>query len=256
MGTITFLTDFGVKDPYVGVMKGVILGIDPGARVVDMTHEVEPQDIREAAFLLDDYWRYFPTGTVHVVVVDPTVGSSRRPLIVSAKGHHFVGPDNGVFTLLMDNAPDIHVIENRNFMLSPVSSTFHGRDVFSPAAARLSRGYFPQAFGRRITDPVLLDGIHPVINGRTLNGSVVRFDRFGNAITNIKGRALRSFAAEGPFEIRIGGHSFTSLGRTYCEGDITCLEGSSGYVEFGVFKGDFKWETGTDKGEPVTVTLP
>ncbi|NLT24995.1 MAG: SAM-dependent chlorinase/fluorinase [Syntrophorhabdus sp.] len=256
MGIITLLTDFGVKDPYVGVMKGIILGIDPGCRIVDMTHEVEPQDMREAAFLIDDYWRYFPPGTVHVAVVDPTVGSARRPLIVSAKGHHFVGPDNGVFTLLADNAPDIHVIENRNFMLSPVSSTFHGRDVFSPAAARLSRGYSPQAFGRKITDPVLLSDIHPVIEGRTLKGSVVRFDRFGNAITNIKGHALRYFAGEGPFEIRMGEHVFAAIGKTYCEGGLTCLEGSSGYLEFGVFKGDFRRETGTGKGDPVTVTLP
>ncbi len=256
MGIITLLTDFGVKDPYVGVMKGVILGIDPGARVIDMTHEVEPQDMREAAFLIDDYWRHFPPGTVHVAVVDPTVGSARRPLIVSAKGHHFVGPDNGVFTLLADNVPDIHVIENRNFMLFPVSSTFHGRDVFSPAAARLSRGYSPQAFGRRITDPVLLSDIHPVIEGRTLKGSVVRFDRFGNAITNIKGHALRYFAGEGPFEIRMGKHVFAAIGKTYCEGGLACLEGSSGYLEFGVFKGDFRRETGTGKGDPVTVTLP
>jgi len=256
MGIITLLTDFGVKDPYVGVMKGVILGIDPGARVIDMTHEVEPQDMREAAFLIDDYWRHFPPGTVHVAVVDPTVGSARRPLIVSAKGHHFVGPDNGVFTLLADNVPDIHVIENRNFMLFPVSSTFHGRDVFSPAAARLSRGYSPQAFGRRITDPVLLSDIHPVIEGRTLKGSVVRFDRFGNAITNIKGHALRYFAGEGPFEIRMGKHVFAAIGKIYCEGGLACLEGSSGYLEFGVFKGDFRRETGTGKGDPVTVTLP
>jgi S-adenosylmethionine hydrolase len=256
MGAITLLTDFGTRDPYVGIMKGVILGIDPGARVVDITHEVEPQDIREAAFLVDDYWRYFPPGTVHVVVVDPTVGSARRPLVLSAKGHHFVGPDNGVFTLLVDNAPDIHVIENRNFMLSQVSSTFHGRDVFSPAAARLSRGYPLQAFGRRITDPVLLGGIHPVIDGRTLNGAVVRFDRFGNAVTNIKGNALRSFAGEGLFEIKIGGYSFTALSKSYYEGDLTCLEGSSGYVEFGVFKGDFRREVGVGKGDAVTVTLP
>jgi len=207
MGVITLLTDFGVKDPYVGIMKGVILGIDPGAVIVDITHEVEPQDVREAAFLVDDYWRYFPPGTVHLVVVDPTVGSARRPLIVSAKGHHFVGPDNGVFTLAAQNTPDIHVIENRNFMLPEMSSTFHGRDIFSPAAARLSRGFEPYAFGRKITDPVLLDGIHPVVNGRTLTGDVVRFDRFGNAITNIKADVLMSFIKDGPFEITTGEHS-------------------------------------------------
>lgn len=256
MGAITLLTDFGTKDPYVGIMKGVILAISPDATVIDITHEVEPQDIREAAFLVSDCWMYFPPGTVHVVVVDPTVGGARRPVVLSTKGHYFVGPDNGVFTLLADDAANIHVIENRNFMLPTVSSTFHGRDIFSPAAARLSRGFEPYAFGRKITDPVLLDGIHPVADGRTLRGDVARFDRFGNAITNIKADALMSFVKDGPFEIRIGEHSFRALSKSYFEDDITCLEGSSGYIEFGVFRGDFRQRTEVRKGDPVTVTIP
>jgi S-adenosylmethionine hydrolase len=149
MGIITLLTDFGVKDPYVGVMKGVILGIDPGARVIDMTHEVEPQDIREAAFLVDDYWRYLPPGTVHVVVVDPTVGGARRPIVVSLKGHHFVGPDNGVLTLLMDNAPDIHVIENRNFMLPPSAPPSTGGTSSPPPPPGCPAGTPPRRSGEK-----------------------------------------------------------------------------------------------------------
>lgn len=256
MGTITLLTDFGLKDPYAGIMKGVILTIDPGAVIVDITHEVEPQDIREAAFLVDEYWKYFPPATVHVVVVDPTVGSDRRPIIVSRKGHHFVGPDNGVFTIIMDSSTEIHVIENRNFMLASVSATFHGRDIFSPAAARLSHGFHPRSFGRKITDPVTLDSIHPVADGSTLTGEIVRFDRFGNALTNITGGALKSFVKDGPFEIRTGGLSFTTVSRSYYEDRFTCLVGSSGYVEFGVFQGSFREATGANKSDPVTVRVP
>lgn len=256
MGTITLLTDFGSKDPYAGIMKGVILTIDPGAVIVDITHEVEPQDIREAAFLVDGYWRYFPPATVHLVVVDPTVGSGRRPVIVSRKGHHFVGPDNGIFTNIMDSDTEVHVIENRNFMLASVSPTFHGRDIFSPAAARLSRGFYPRAFGRKITDPVVLDGIHPVTEGKTLTGEIVRFDRFGNALTNITGSALKSFVGDGPFEIDTGSLSFTAVSRSYYEDRFTCLVGSSGYMEFGVFKGSFREATGANKSDLVTVRVP
>jgi len=256
MGAITLVTDFGVKDPYVGIMKGVILTIHPGAAIVDITHEVEPQDVREAAFLVDDYWRYFPPGTVHVVVVDPTVGSDRRPIIVSAKGHHFVGPDNGVFTLVADNASDIHVIENRNFMLPAISSTFHGRDIFSPAAARLCLGFSPHAFGREITDPVLIGNLRPVADGNVLTGEVVRFDRFGNAITNIKAETLHSFVKDAPFEIRTGDISFTTINKSYYEGEFACLAGSSGYLEFAVFRGSFREETGAGKRDPVTVRVP
>ena len=140
MGIITLCTDFGNRDPYAGIMKGVILSVDPGARIVDITHEIEPQDVREAAFTVEDYWRYFPAGTVHVVVVDPTVGSSRRPIVVSCDGHFFVGPDNGVFSFAAGRASDIRLREDRDLMRGEISATFHGRDIFSPVAAHLSGG--------------------------------------------------------------------------------------------------------------------
>lgn len=255
MGTITLLTDFGEKDPYAGMMKGVILGIDPAAHIVDITHEVEPQDIREAAFLVDEYYRYFPPGTVHVVVVDPTVGSDRRPIIVSRGGHHFVGPDNGVFTFVAVGTCEVRVIENRNFMLSSISPTFHGRDIFAPAAARLARGFYPFAFGRQITDPVALTGLDPVADGNTMRGEVVRFDRFGNALTNIRATSLESFAKQHAFTVAIGDLAFTTIDRTYCAGEFTCLAGSSGFIEFGVFQGNFRERTGARKGDPVTVRI-
>ena len=149
---ITLLTDFGLKDPYVGIMKGVILSINPDATIIDITHDITPQNIEEAAFLIEEYHRFFPPGTIHMAVIDPTVGSERRPIIVSKDNNIFIGPDNGLFTLVLDDA-EVYLIENPDFMLTEVSSTFHGRDVFAPAAAHASTGFHPSAFGRTISDP-------------------------------------------------------------------------------------------------------
>src|SRR5262249_14690540 len=133
---ITLTTDFGTADHFVGAMKGVILGIAPKVRIVDITHEIAPFDLNEAAFVLSQVWRWFPKGTIHIAVVDPGVGSSRRPILVEARGHRFVGPDNGVFTMVYDSAPHrVRIIANPRLMLPEVSRTFHGRDIFAPTAA-------------------------------------------------------------------------------------------------------------------------
>lgn len=255
MGVITLCTDFGNKDPYVGIMKGVILALYPGARIVDITHEVEAHDIRAAAFIVNDYWRYFPAGTVHVVVVDPTVGSSRRPVVVSLDGHLFIGPDNGIFSLVADPVSEVRIIENRDWMRDAISNTFHGRDIFSPVAARLSSGLQPSLLGPKVTDPVILYHIHPVIKGNVMAGDIVRFDHFGNAITNIDHGRFRSFAGDRPYRITLNDLAFTSLDRSYYEGEIVCLAGSSGYLEFGVFQGNFRTRTGAKKRDPVTITI-
>ena len=152
---ITLLTDFGLKDHFVGVMKGVIASIAPAVRVIDITHEVEPYAIAQARFLLARSWPYFPKGTIHVVVVDPGVGSARRPVLVQAHGHTFVGPDNGLFTELFDEpGAKARLIANSKLMLSIVSSTFHGRDVFAPVAAHLALGVAASRVGPPITDAV------------------------------------------------------------------------------------------------------
>jgi S-adenosyl-L-methionine hydrolase (adenosine-forming) len=255
MGIITLCTDFGNKDPYVGVMKGVILGMNPEARIVDITHEIEAQDIRETAFVVHDYWRYFPAGTIHIVVVDPTVGSPRRPIVIFCGGHVFVGPDNGVFSFVAGDASEIRVIENRDIMLSEISTTFHGRDIFSPAASHLSRGVDRAALGTAITDPIILGDIHPVITGNSMVGDIARFDHFGNAITNIESEHFRAFVKDGPYRIDVNEFSFTSLGHSYFEREMTCLTGSSGYIEFGIFEGNFRTRTGARKRDPVTITL-
>ncbi len=168
---ITLLTDFGLLDPYAGIMKGVILGICPDAQIVDLTHEVIPYRILQAAFLLEQTWPYFPAGTIHVVVVDPGVGTARKPLLVEAGGQYFIGPDNGVFSMLKPTLVQEIVVTG-----SPASHTFHGRDVFAPAAARLALG---QAVAKPVADYVQL-----AVDSAT----VLHIDRFGNVITGLKAR--------------------------------------------------------------------
>jgi S-adenosyl-L-methionine hydrolase (adenosine-forming) len=252
---ITLLTDFGLKDPYVSIMKGVILSIYHDAEIIDVTHDVAPQDVREAAFLILEYYPYFEKETIHVAVVDPTVGGARRPLIVRKDDHFFVGPDNGIFTFLYDGEVEVYSIDNRNFMRERVSSTFHGRDVFAPAAAHLASGFHPSAFGPMVTDPVFLAGIRPEVGEGVMRGEVVRFDRFGNAITNINEGLLQTFLEEKPFSITIGGLTFNGIDRSYYQKELACLIGSNGYLEFGLFKGSFKEKRGIRKGDPVVVAL-
>lgn len=255
MKIITLLTDFGSKDPYAGIMKGVILSINPDVTIIDITHEVDPQDIKEGAFLIQEYYRYFQRGTIHLAIVDPTVGSTRRPVILSKDGHSFVGPDNGIFTLLVDRDTESYAIENRAFMREDISDTFHGRDIFAPVAAHLSLGVKPSMFGGKIIDLVHLADLFPEIHTDVLFGEIIRFDRFGNAITNISADTLNHFIKEKPFVISVGKVEFKSLNTSYYEKDVTCLIGSSGYLEFAYFKGSFKEEQRVWKGDEVTVRV-
>jgi S-adenosylmethionine hydrolase len=250
---ITLLTDFGLKDPYVGIMKGVILSINPDATIVDITHDITPQNIEEAAFLIEEYHRFFPPCTIHVAVIDPTVGSGRRPIIVSKDNNVFMGPDNGIFTLILDDEAEVYSIENPDFTLKEVSSTFHGRDVFAPAAAHASTGFHPSAFGRIISDPMRLENMFPTTEGHSLKGRIIRFDRFGNAITNIKTDFLQDFLGNRSFEVRVGNMVFTALSKSYYESEFTCLIGSSGYLEFGYFKGSFKEKGNIAKNDSVLI---
>ncbi|MGC8793227.1 MAG: SAM hydrolase/SAM-dependent halogenase family protein, partial [Bryobacteraceae bacterium] len=152
-GIITLTTDFGLADPYVGIVKGVILGLAPGARLVDISHDVNPFEIAEAGFLIWQSWRYFPKGTVHMVVVDPGVGTLRRPIVAEAGGHYFLAPDNGVLSMIYEEQPHkVRAITAERYFLKPLSRTFHGRDIFAPVAARLSRGLAPARLGKPIRD--------------------------------------------------------------------------------------------------------
>jgi S-adenosyl-L-methionine hydrolase (adenosine-forming) len=255
MQIITLLTDFGLKDPYVGIMKGVILSINPNAIIIDITHNVSPQDIREGAFLIKEYYPYFKSGTSHVAVIDPTVGGLRRPIILCRDEHFFIGPDNGIFSHIIETNSDIYEIKNRDFMMKSISSTFHGRDVFAPAAAYLASGVLPSAFGPKVANPVYLTDIFPDIINEVLTGEVVMFDRFGNAITNIDFEIFNDFINTNPFKIHIGNIVFRSLNKSYHEQDFTCLINSSGYIEFGCYKGNFAKEAGIKKKDVVRVEL-
>jgi len=184
---ITLLSDFGLKDPYVAEMKGVILSICPQARLIDISHEIEKFNVRMGAFVLASAASYFPKGTIHVAVVDPGVGTKRRAILVETKDMFFVGPDNGLLMLAAERQGIRHVynITNRRLMLSHVSHTFHGRDVFAPVAAHLANGYKPSDFGSEIHDYVVPRFVKPRLTKSALVGEVLHIDDFGNIVTNI-----------------------------------------------------------------------
>ena len=232
---ITLTTDFGLSDHFAGVMKGVIAGIAPSARVIDITHGVAPFNIVEGAFTISDAWRYFPAGAIHVVVVDPGVGSARRPLLAEAGGHFFIAPDNGVLSMVLASAPHkVRAISNSKFMLPDISRTFHGRDVFAPAAAHLAQGANPALFGKLIHDCILVD---PAANSRLAvnawRGTILKADRFGNLITSFPVAEFAAVAAR-PFEMRAGRRKIQRLAQHYAEtgmGELFVIAGSAGYFE-------------------------
>nr|MBI3614882.1 SAM-dependent chlorinase/fluorinase [Nitrospirota bacterium] len=184
---ITLLTDFGLRDYFVASMKGVILNINSQARIVDLSHDVAPQQIDEAAYLLKSSYRYFPDGTVHVAVVDPGVGSTRRALLVSTSRYYFVAPDNGLLSYIFDEelSVEVRVIENKQYRLDSEGATFDGRDFFAPAAAWLTKGQSPGSFGRLTRDYVKLPIEEPAVAHKVLSGHIVYVDHYGNLISNI-----------------------------------------------------------------------
>ncbi len=241
---ITLLTDFGFRDPFVGVMKGVILGICPDAQIVDLCHGILPYDPIQAGFLLKTSYPYFPKGSIHVAVVDPGVGGPRRPLLVQCDDRYFIGPDNGLFSFLYAAGTVQQVIEitASGYFLPKVSSTFHGRDLFAPVAAHLAKGVEPSSFGRPITDYRKLEIPTPRLQGHLLRGEVLHTDRFGNLITNISEETLRTLVGEegGAVRVEIGGEEIQGLSEFYAQvevGKLGALIGSSGYLEIFVHQG-------------------
>jgi len=235
MPVITLTTDFGTADHFVGTMKGVILGIAPRAAIVDITHQIAPYELNEAAFVISQAWRYFPKKTIHVIVVDPGVGSARRPIVCEAAGHFFVAPDNGVLSMIYDSAkPRVRVISNPKLMAKDISRTFHGRDVFAPAAAHLARGVSASRFGKPITDFIRSPRLQPApISPHNWSGIILKVDRFGNLITNFH---IDKFAdvKTRPIELRVGTERIHRLALTYSDtaiGEVFAIVGSSGYIE-------------------------
>jgi S-adenosylmethionine hydrolase len=229
---ITLTTDFGQLDSYVGTMKGVILQIAPSAILVDISHQVPAGDIDEAAFLLRGAVPYFAPGSVHLAVVDPGVGTGRRPLVVQSKTQFFVGPDNGIFSdFLHDDARAYHLNRER-FFLDRISNTFHGRDIFAPAAAHLCRGIEPQEMGDPVHDPVRIERAGPEIKKGRIIGKVIHIDRFGNLVTNIPEELL----PKNPV-IRIAGREIKGLSSAYSAGKKAkpiAIIGSSCLLEISV----------------------
>lgn len=252
---VTILTDFGGRDPYVGIMKGVILGLHPQARLVDLAHQVEAQDIRQGAFLLATAVDWFPQGTVHLVVVDPGVGGKRRALAVQGERHFYVGPDNGVLSLAMRRDRPVAVVELRPgpWSLERISRTFHGRDIFAPAAAHLARGVALENLGAPVSDPVELD-LEPNCHqeGRVLT-RVIHQDAFGNLVTLLH----RSEVGVGLRSVRVGEVEIPVCA-TYGEvgpGQLLACWGSADYLEIAVNRGSAAEQLGPIGQAPVEVLL-
>jgi S-adenosylmethionine hydrolase len=257
---ITLLTDFGWGDGYIGAMKGVILRINPDCRIVDLAHEISPHDVMGAALILGQTYPFFPSGTIHVAVVDPGVGGSRRPLVLETDGYRFVGPDNGCFTFVLKRQKEIEAYEltEERFCLPRVSHTFHGRDIFAPVAAHLSAGVPPAAMGSpvAIADLTSLAIPDPVAERETLQGEVIGVDSFGNLVTNISQDAMGAFAPDGVVEIEIGGERIRGLRSSYEEGrkaEIIALWGSAGLLEISLKEQNLHRERGWGRGDHVRI---
>jgi S-adenosylmethionine hydrolase len=228
---LTLTTDFGLSDHYVGAMKGVILGICPRAQIVDISHQVTPYAIAEGAFLIAQAYGAFPSGTVHAVVVDPGVGSDRRPILMEAAGQYFVAPDNGVLAMVFAREKHkVRVISNARYFRHPVSQTFHGRDIFAPVAAHVAAGVAASRMGKIIADYVRPQFEKPRQTGpRTWVGEILHIDRFGNIVTNFHVDDFPAFE-----ELAIGRAKARRLVSSYAEakvGELVAIVGSSGYLE-------------------------
>jgi S-adenosylmethionine hydrolase len=257
--TITLLTDFGTSDYFVGAIKGVVLSANPEARVVDITHEIPSCDVETAAFTLLASYQSFPEGTIHVAVVDPGVGSDRRPLLVEAAGQSFIGPDNGIFSYIYEREPDHKVYEltNSEFFGHPISSTFHGRDVFAPVAAALSNGVDAAELGKEITNFVRLDPLTPEQpkDGK-LKARVIHIDRFGNCVTTITRDLLPE---SGQIALRIKGKKIHSIKRFYAEPTeekekLFGIWGSAGFLEVAAENKSAAKMLKAKRGDKVTVS--
>lgn len=256
---ITLMTDFGLKDHFVGAMKGIIAGIAPRARVIDITHEIEPFQIAQARYLLSQTYPYFPPRTIHVAVVDPGVGGERRPLLVEAAGQYFIGPDNGIFTdVLALPKARARELSNRKLWRAAISSTFHGRDIFAPAAAHLAAGVTPARAGKLIRDPRLAENRVPLRTGKRFwTGEVIHIDRFGNLITNLVPLDMPELGPRRTV-LKIGYEVIDGIAPSYsavAPGTVVAVVGSGGTIEIAVNQGHAARKLGVGIGSPVELEL-
>ena len=263
---ITLTTDFGTSDHFVGTMKGVILSITPTANLVDITHEIRPFEVSEAAFVMAQFYAFFPKGTIHVVVVDPGVGSTRRPILAEVSGQYFIAPDNGVLSMVLAKAQasakrasvKVRHITSEKFFLKALSRTFHGRDVFAPVAAHLAKGIPPAQFGKSIDDFITLSSLKPEHTGeQAWTGTLLKVDRFGNLITNFHIDEFPQVKTK-PFELRIGTAKIKRLALTFTECDpdeLFLIVGSSGYLEVATNQGNAAEGLGSGAGSLVELKI-
>lgn len=260
---VTLTTDFGLNDHFVGTIKGVILKIVPDVEIVDICHTVQAFDILDGALALAHSYAYYPSGTVHLVVVDPGVGSGRRPIIASTEEHNFVAPDNGVLSLMYAREERLSVrhITAEHYFLQPLSTTFHGRDIFAPIAAYLAKGVDQEKFGDEITDYVRFNAPKPkAVDAKTLRGVVLRVDRFGNLITNFTPPDIPVLFQENipPFKIVVGKKEISSMRPNYAEGapgEVFGILGSMGYLEIAANRGAAAQLLGVGKGAEVVIAM-
>jgi len=254
---ITLITDFGHKDPFVGIMKGVIFSINPNANVIDLSHGIPPQDLTAGALMLRYSAPFFPHGTIHVAVVDPGVGTTRRPVLIESEECFFIGPDNGIFSLALEGKKVSRIIHlaNGTYHLKPTSATFHGRDIFAPVAAYLSLGVPPEDFGETVNDLIQLPWPAVTRTEGALVGKVVYIDSFGNLITNIHDRDLGLFQTE-KLAISVAGVTTRGIAPHYSGGEeksYAALINSWGLLEISAFKGNAQLLCGAKIGDKVFI---
>jgi S-adenosyl-L-methionine hydrolase (adenosine-forming) len=256
--TITLTTDFGAGSPYVAAMKGVMLGINPAVRLIDLSHEVSPQDVAHGAVLLAETTTWFSAGTIHVAVVDPGVGTARRLLYARIGDQNYLAPDNGLLSLLSKRTRPVRLVElaNSEYWLPAVSNTFHGRDILAPVAGQLSLGLEPERLGPIVSDLITLDWPEPKVGDHRIDGAVRWVDHFGNLITNIPSSMLESAGPQNSMRISCFGkqiHGTISSYGARKPGELTALVGSSGFLEIAVVNGSAAKLLNAAAGAPVAI---
>ena len=255
---ITLMTDFGLQDPFAGIVKGVIFGINPQVEVIDLTHGVPAQNIMAGALILRHSTAYFPRGTIYVAVVDPGVGGGRKPVLIECAGSYFIGPDNGVLSLAIGDGKPGYIAELSNpaYHLQPTSSTFHGRDIFAPVAAHLSLGVPPRSLGGSLETFFQLALPKPIRTANEINGEIIYIDRFGNLFTNIEERDLTGLA-DPRIEVFLGAVRVSGPASNYAAasaGDFVAIVNSWGLLEIAVYRGNAQQASGAKIGDKVKLT--
>lgn len=257
MKIITLTTDFGYRDPYVGVMKGVILDRCPDCRLVDLTHGITPHSVLEGNFAIRGSYRYFPKDTLHVIVVDPGVGGVRRILFLKKEGHSFLAPDNGILTALVEGPETLRSVENTSLYLKEISNTFHGRDIFAPVAAEICKGIQYEDLGPEVNNPVTIHWSEPAVEKESIDGSILYIDVYGNLVTNITRAHISQLGLEEP-RVFLQGQEIGIPQSAYSirsKGEPLAIFGSFGHLEIAVNQGNAAEIYGVGTGDEVIVTV-